>query len=237
MLTIVGTGYRIAGQITAESLACIRSADKVFYLVADPVTAAWLRTQNPTAESLDSCYRVGRDRSESYREMVERILTYARSGVHVCAAFYGHPGVLCDPGHEAIRRAREEGLAATMLPGISALDCLIADLEIEPAQGMQLFEAGDFVQNKRQHDPRCMLVLWQAGAIGVRTVKHQKLWSTAGVQRLVRFLRVHYPPSHNVLIYETGHFPIVPHRMQRVPLARLGRSRVTIASTLYVPPK
>ena len=46
MLTIVGAGYGIAGQITAEALKCIRSADKLLYLVADPITAAWLAAVN-----------------------------------------------------------------------------------------------------------------------------------------------------------------------------------------------
>jgi tetrapyrrole (corrin/porphyrin) methylase-like protein len=237
MLTIVGAGYRIAGQITAEALKCIRSADKVLYLVADPITAAWLGSENPSAESLDSCYEVGRNRAESYEQMVERILAEARPGSDVCIVFYGHPGVLCDPGHEAIRRARQEGIAAVMLPGISALDCLVADLEIDPAAGMQIYEAADFVQKPPNYDPRCMLVLWQAGAIGVGDFKRRKLWSRSGLQRLVDALRPHYPRAHQVVIYEAGHFPTTPPVFLRVPIERLARSSVTIASTLYVPSK
>jgi hypothetical protein len=237
MLTIVGAGYGIAGQITVEALKCIQSADKVLYLVADPITAVWLTTQNPSAESLDGCYAVGRDRADSYEEMVERILAPARSGSDVCAVFYGHPGVLCDPGHEAIRRARQEGLAAVMLPGISALDCLIADLEIDPAAGMQIYEAADFVQNRPENDPRCMLVLWQAGAIGIGAFKQTKLWSRAGVAQLVDVLRPRYPRAHQIVIYEAAHFPTTPPRILHVPIDRLARSAVTIASTLYVPPR
>jgi len=237
MLTVIGTGYGIAGQVTAEALASIQAADKLLYLVADPVSAAWLRMLNPTAESLDGCYRVGRHRSETYEEMVERIMTPVRSRLNVCAGFYGHPGVFCAPAHEAVRRARREGFTATMLPGISALDCLIADLEIEPAFGMQSYEATDFVENRREHDPRCMLILWQAGAIGVRTFKRQKLWSRSGIQRLVHALRVHYAAKHEIVIYESAHFPTSLPVVRRTRLDRLEREHVTIASTLYVAPK
>ena len=237
MLTIVGAGYGIVGQITAEALKCIRSADKLLYLVANPITAAWLVTQNPSAESLDSCYAVGRNRAESYEQMTERILVQARSSADVCAVFYGHPGVLCDPGHEAIRRARQEGIAAIMLPGVSALNCLIADLEIDPAAGMQIYEAADFLEEPPNYDPRCMLVLWQAGAIGIGDFKRRKLWNRAGLHRLADALRPHYPRAHQVVIYEAAHFPTTPPVILRVPIERLARSAVTIASTLYVPPK
>jgi siroheme synthase len=237
MLTIVGTGYAVAGQVTAEALACIQKAEKLFYLVVDGITAIWLETQNPTAESLHGCYKVGRCRSDSYEEMVECILKPVRAGSNVCAAFYGHPGVLCDPGHETVRRAREEGFSATMLPGISAMDCLLADLRLEPSSGMQAYEASDFLKNRRKHDPRCMLLLWQAGAIGVRTFKRQDLWSRAGVQRLVARLTPYYSPNHEVVIYEATHSPISGPKVKRVLLRRLARQEVTIASTLYVPPK
>ena len=237
MLTIVGAGYGIAGQITAEALKCIRSADKLLYLVADPITAAWLAAENPSAESLDSCYGVGRHRAESYAQMAELILAPARSGFDVCVVFYGHPGVLCDPGHEAMRRARLEGITAVMLPGVSALDCLVADLEIDPAAGMQLYEAADFVQNPPNYDPRCMLVLWQVGAIGVGDFKQQRLWSRAGLRRLVDVLKPQYPQAHEVVIYEAAHFPTTSPVIVRAPIERLARSDVTIASTFYVPPK
>ena len=105
LLTLVGTGYALAGQFTAESIACIEKADKLFYLIPDPVTEVWVRELNPTAESLHSSYAVGRDRSITYEAMVERILAPLRANLNVCAVFYGHPGVLCEPGHEAVRRA------------------------------------------------------------------------------------------------------------------------------------
>src|SRR5215510_1892109 len=129
-LIVVGTGYRLAGQITPESLAYIRQADRFFYLT-DSITAAWLKKTNPSAESLLDCYSVGKDRMHAYRKMIARMLSPVREGLTVCTAFYGHPGVVVYPAHEAIRLARKEGHRAKMLPGISAQDCLIADLGID----------------------------------------------------------------------------------------------------------
>ncbi len=236
-LTVVGTGYAIAGQVSAAAARSIEHASKVFYLISDPVSAHWIRSRNSTAESLENSYREGRSRIAIYEEVVERILAPVRAGVDVCAAFYGHPGVLCISGHEAVRRARREGFWASMQPAVSALDCLSADLEIDPCMGLSSYDASDFVFNRRKHDPRRMLVLWQIGSIGVSTYKMKDLWNRAGVRHLTERLLETYSSKHDVVLYEMQFFPTCKPVIEKMPLSRLPRASVTIASLLYVPPK
>jgi uncharacterized protein YabN with tetrapyrrole methylase and pyrophosphatase domain len=104
----------------------MRRAEKLLYLVADTATETWIRRLNPTATNLDDCYAEGKPREKTYQEIVDRILSAVRSGLQVCAAFYGHPAVFATPTHAAIRRARREGFSARILPGISTADCLFA---------------------------------------------------------------------------------------------------------------
>src|ERR1700676_3415101 len=160
-LTVVRSGIRL-GQTTIEARSHIEQADKVLFLVADPLAWSWIADLNPTAESLHVFYERSADRMTAYIGMVEHILSRVRQGVKVCGAFYGHPGVFAFPTHEAIRRARADGIEARMLPGVSAEDCLFADLGIDPAPtGCQSFEATDFLVYNRHIDPTAALVLWQ----------------------------------------------------------------------------
>lgn len=236
-LTVVGTGMLIAGQVTQEALSAMESAEKLYFLVTDIVTSRWLGQLNPTAESLYDCYANGKSREKTYAEMVERILTSVRAGCSVVAAFYGHPGIFVAPSHEAIRQAREEGHRAQMLPGISAEDCLFADLAIDPGErGCQSFEATDFLLRRRIFDPTSTLVLWQIGGIGVFDFHSQPLWSRQGLAALERELLRHYPAKHEVVVYEAVPYPTLPPKVLRTPLAELARADVTIRSTLYVPP-
>jgi diphthamide biosynthesis methyltransferase len=131
-LIVVGTGIRIIGQMTIESIAWIRMADKVFYLTYDPVAGEVIAGLNPNAESLAGFYVEGKLRRKSLREMVERVMECVHSGRRICLVFYGHPGVFCWVGHEAVRQARRAGYQARMLPGVSAEDCLFADLNLDP---------------------------------------------------------------------------------------------------------
>src|SRR5688500_4981316 len=93
-LVVVGTGLRTTGHLTTEAIAWIRAADKVLYVVGDPIAEEVLRDLNPDGvESLQVLYGEGKERLQTYDQMVDRILTCVRSGARTCAAFYGHPGV------------------------------------------------------------------------------------------------------------------------------------------------
>lgn len=234
-LTVVGIGIQAIRQTTLEAVHEIQHAEKLLYLAGDTVTAAWLHELNPSAESLYSSYVEGRYRQITYDEWVERILIYVRSGLRVCVAFYGHPGIFVFSGHEAVRRATQEGYPAKMLPGISAEDCLFSDLGIDPASnGCQSYEATDFLLVKRRIDPRSSLILWQIGMLGQKDYRNS--FNTAGIPLLVVFLQSYYSADHIVTLYEAAAYPICSPRIENVRLEHLADVQIKHYSTLYVPP-
>ena len=235
-VTVVGTGIRLVGQTTVEAVDCMRRADRLLYLVTDPATAAWLKQLNSSAETLDDLYAEGKSRLTTYKEMSNRIVTAALEGHRVCAAFYGHPGVFVNASHHAIRRARKLGLEARMLPGISAEDCLFADLGVNPGDnGCQSFEATDFLASRRRHDPTSELVLYQVGVLGEGSVRRGMAVRRDRLEVLTKFLRRHYPPHHRVVLYEAASFPGCEPRIIRVQLRTLANAPVRPMTTLYVP--
>jgi siroheme synthase len=236
-LTIVGTGIAAPGQVTVEVRSAILYAEVVFSLLADPLSRAWLTELRPDAIDLSEEYAAGRPRLETYRRIVDRILGPARSGKRVCAAFYGHPGVFAIPAHEAIRTARREGISARMLPGISAEDCLIADLGVDPGTaGCQSFEATDFLVRRRRFDPTAGLILWQVGVIAVEDHRDELLWNCDGLRVLVEVLLESYPPDHEVVVYEATTLPLFGPKVVQVRLEELPLAPVTALSTLWIRP-
>lgn len=235
-LRVVGTGIRLAGQMTAEAQNLIRNADRVFAVMAESLALEALRELNPWLASLQAHYQVGRPRDETYARMVEALLAPVRAGETVTAVFYGHPGVFVWPAHEAIRQARAEGHAAAMYPGISAEDCLVADLGVDPGvHGCQSYEAADFLVYARVFDPTAVLILWQLAALGDitrSTFRTDPEW----VRVLVDMLMETYPADHPVTVYEAAAFPLDETRMDTIPLRSLPECPFTQASTLYIPP-
>ena len=131
-LTVVGTGIEVVSHLTTQAEHLIAHAEKVLYVVPGAWADEWMTGLNPNAESLSHLYGDDISRLETYRQMTETIMAHVRQGLRVCAVFYGHPAVFVTPSHEVIRLARAEGFEAKMCPGISAEDCLFADLGFRP---------------------------------------------------------------------------------------------------------
>jgi hypothetical protein len=234
-LTVVGTGIRFGVHFTPEARATLLRADRVLHLGADPLMRQWLSRLRPDATSLHTFYAPGKDRSETYQEMVTAILAPVQEGHDVCAAFYGHPGVFVSPSHEAIRRARAAGYAATMLAAISAEDCLFADLGIDPGRnGCQSYEATNFLLTNRPVDVAAVLILWQVGVLGEWS--HGKT-DPRRVGVLVDRLLDLYPAEHEVILYEASPYPVGDAVAVRSPLQGLADAAMTTATTLVVPPR
>ena len=153
-LACVGLGMMLGAHLSPRSRSHIEQADVVFVLVSDPLVELWVQEMRPDMRSLQPFYCEGTSRLTSYNAMVEAMLVDVRAGHRVCGVFYGHPGVFALVPHKAIQRAHEEGLAAHMEPGISAEDCLYADLGIDPGKyGCQHYEASQLMFYQRRIDP------------------------------------------------------------------------------------
>jgi hypothetical protein len=140
------------------------------------------------------------------------------------------------PSHAAIRQARAEGFAAAMCPGVSAEDCLFADLGIDPGvHGCQSFEATDFLIRRRRFDPHSSLLLWQVGLVG-ELHKRARYDVRRGLAVLVEELRAFYPPEHEVILYEAARVATAQPDIRRLALAALPVTRIQPIATLYVPP-
>lgn len=234
-LVVVGTGIRAAAQLTPEARTALQRADRVLHVLTDPFAHELVEELNPRGASLLPLYARGKSRVKTYEQMVRALLRPLRRGLSVAAAFYGHPGVFAFAGHEAIRRARDEGYEARMLPGISAEDCLFADLHVDPATaGCQSYEATHFLLTHPRIEPTAPLVLWQVGAIGVLDYPGPPKRSRLRV--LARELAPLYGPAHEVVLYEAAPMLGVPHSAHRAPLEVLHQAPVTLRTTLYVPP-
>jgi uroporphyrin-III C-methyltransferase len=218
-LTVVGTGIDVTTQLSAGARAAIAGADTVLHMLVDPVSVRRVEGLNPNARSLNGHYAPQKDRWVTYEEIVEEIVDDVLAGTKVCLALYGHPGFYAFPGHEAIRRVRAAGLAARMLPAVSSLDCLFADLGIDPSSsgGLQVYGATDFFHRQPPVDPGATLVLLQVGMLGEAGAA-----PTPAVAKrfplLVGLLRERYGREREAVLYEASPYPGARPRVVRFRL-------------------
>ena len=188
------------------------------------------------ARSLDGFYAPSKSRGETYEQVVEAIVAEATAGRRVCAAFYGHPGVFAYPGHEAIRRARAAGISARMRPALSSLDCLFADLALDPGvSGFQCYEATDFLHRRPPVDPDAALVLLQVGMIGERGgAESPQVRERFG--ELLAHLRGLYGDSREAVVYEASPYPGSPPAIEALRLDGTAPEAPGVMATLLLRP-
>lgn len=235
-LTCIGLGITLGAHLTPACRHLIEVADEVFVLASDSLVELWVQRMRPDAHSLQPFYAEGRRRRDTYRDMENALCAPVRDGRHVCAAFYGHPGVFAQVAHSAIASLRAEGFEARMEPGISAEDCLYADLGLDPGRwGCQHHEASQLLFFRRRLDPTALLILWQAAVAGDR---HARRYATSEAHRalLVERLLEDYPAEHPVIVYEAPSTALGSPRIERLALRDLASAALTMRTTLVLTP-
>ncbi len=239
-LVIIGSGIEALGfQMGDEKL--IESADKVFYCVADPATVVWIKQLRPDAYDLYVLYDDYKVRYITYMQMAEAQLYYVRQGLKVVVIFYGHPGIFVLSTHRAILIARREGHKAIMKAGVCALDCLCADLGVDPCHpGMQTHEATDMLVRKRLLDTSLHVVLWQVGLIGEMGFRRDG-YLNSNFSVFINYLQQFYGRDYPVTHYIASRYPAIPPLIEVFSLAELHNPAVQIKitglSTFYLAPK
>ncbi|KAE8156100.1 hypothetical protein BDV40DRAFT_91922 [Aspergillus tamarii] len=240
-LIIIGSGLKCIVQFTLEAIAALERADKVFYCVADPATEGFIKEKNKSAVDLYQYYANGRLRYETYILMAEVIMEAVRAGQSVVGVFYGHAGNFVSPSRRAIAIAKSEGYSAKMLPGISAEDCLFADLLIDPSYpGAQTVEATDLLIRSRPILTSSHVIIYQVGVLGqlgfeFGGIKNDKF------NHLVQRLLQEYGEGHPVINYKAAISPFSSPTIQRYIISELSnpevQKTVDACSTFYIPPK
>lgn len=235
-IACVGLGMTLGSHLTPLARSHIEQADVVFAAVSDNIVEMWLERMHPDVRSLQPYYGQGKPRMATYREWVEVMMAEVRAGKRVCGVFYGHPGVFAWSPHKVIEVARAEGFPARMEPGISAEDCLYADLGIDPGQlGCQHFEASQLLFYERSIDAAGYVVIWQFGVVGNASTAHPGC-DTGYRELLIEVLARDYPLDHEVTVYRCATLPIEQPRIRRMALGNLIDADIPAEETVILPP-
>jgi hypothetical protein len=213
-LVIVDTGVVAVNQVTVEGHRWIQQSDRVLFLGADPVTEHWLAKLNENVESLDGL--------ETADEIVERMLDHVRAGLAVCLAYHGWSMLVAQVLREAIALGRAEKMLSAIVPGVSPLDCLFADLGLDPLHdGCQIFATEHLTEHGRRIDPAIALIVSLSG--------------DAAHADLLELLRKAYAAERQAVIYEPARYIVLEPVIRHGAIGEIGEQDLAGASYLYIP--
>jgi uncharacterized protein YabN with tetrapyrrole methylase and pyrophosphatase domain len=238
---IVGTGMVGYSQITLETQSVLESASTIFVVHYQPTVLDYLQqfTETPVVD-LSEAYEEDGERREAYEEMAETVMEASvETDDPVVFALYGHPMVFVSPVRWIRERAPDRGLSVETLPGISSMDCLYADIGLDPSKnGIQMFEATDLLLREFDLNPHVPLMLWQVGSLETELYSVYES-SPERFTGLKQYLQRFYPDDHTVSLLMTATYPIGESERIDFELREFEslHDQVKHAHTLYVPPK
>ena len=237
-LWIAGLGIQTANQVTRQAEQALSASREVLYLDTGVATRSYLEGLCPRVTSLFEHYREDRPRINAYEHMAIRVIDAALDHPPVTFAIHGHPLVGAHVPFLVLELAKPLRLRVEVLPGISAIDTVLADLRIDPViHGVQMYEATDLLLRGRPLASDVPAIIWQIGPL--ETALHSRRVSRP--ERFAGFighLMRYYPPSHHVAAIFCSPHPLVPPAILRFAIEDMGRYAEEIHSgfTLYVPP-
>jgi uncharacterized protein YabN with tetrapyrrole methylase and pyrophosphatase domain len=237
-ITIVGLGILGVDQVTRETERALARCEEVLFVDTGIATRAFLERHCPRVTNLYAeSYSAGAARLNAYHHMAARTVEAALDHPPVAFAMTGHPLVYAYAPPLIADMGRLLGLTVEVLPGISAMDCLFAELMLDPCtEGLQMYEATDLLLRRRPLQPDVPALIWQVG--NVETRLHTERVSQP--ERFARF-REHllrfYPPQHPVTAYFATPFPLMPSTVLRFPLIEIADHATALhpGVTLYLP--
>ncbi|GAB4576452.1 MAG: nucleoside triphosphate pyrophosphohydrolase [Anaerolineae bacterium] len=214
-ITIVGLGPGNPDQITLEAWRTLERATTVLL---------WSEQHIPVAAlPAGPRYRLLEAEIEASDDWVAAVAAAVLRHEEVVFAVPGSPSVLDDVVAVIRREARERDREVRLVPGMSFLEPVMARLQLEGEQGLQLCSAPAVAA--MHHPPLQPDVPALLPALD----------SQAVAKRVQAVLLNQYPPDHEVtLVHAAG---TDRETVESLPLAKLAQSEaIGATTTLYVPP-
>jgi len=191
--------------------------------------------------SLDDIYFSSKQRSESYEKIANELLSSIQKNDNVCFLIYGHPTFFSSVVEKIKKRISSKDIIIQVMPGISAMDCLFADLKIDPgSMGLQSYDATEFLLYDEKFSTTSHLVLWQIAIIGeIGIVKNSEInldRQKKAITILITKLLLHYPADHIVKLYVASQYPSIEFELVSIELQKLNEINISRLATLYIPP-
>jgi hypothetical protein len=238
-LWIAGLGIQTVGQVTREVEQAIRASREVLYLDTGVATRPFLEGLCPRVTPLYAqSYSEEQPRVSAYEHMAASVIDAALDHPPVTFAIHGHPLVAVHAPFLVLELARALELRVDVLPGISGIDTILADLRVDPVvHGVQMYEATDLLLRRRPLQPEVPAIIWQIGPL--ETALHtMRVSRPERFDRFVAHLRQFYPARHEVAAIYCSPHPLLPPTILRFALEDMGQhaGEIHAGFTLYVPP-
>jgi len=201
-LYLVGAGILFPEHLTVQTIEILENCQRICTNVPETRLAALPKEIREKCVCLWPLYKDNRKRIDNYRDVIDAVVDIVREHRPSAWMTPGHPFVFDSVSQKLLGKAREFGWTAQIVPGISSLDTLLAQIPYDPCYGLVVHEATALVRDKIPLISSLATVLFQPSIFGSDLTHHSRQYAGPSLRDLSAHLLQFYPPQHKcALVY------------------------------------
>jgi len=235
-LYLVGAGIAFPDHLTIQTIEILSRCEEIYTNLSDDQLQALPPDLRAKCVSIWSLYRDERDRTENYKDVTEAIIGRVMSLRPFGWMTPGHPLVFDSVSQALIKAGEERGWQVRVVPGISSLDTIFAEVGYDPANGLIVYEANALVKNNVPILPNLAALLLQPALFGTDRAHLSGSWQPDLVP-LRDYICQFHAPDHDCAFVWSSHSRDGRHKIWWCKLGGLESIPPEArGSTLFIPP-
>ena len=197
-ITIIGAGLRQYAQLTLEAIAALRKARSIYHSGFNGDLSALSNRWNLTATivNLDAPeYAVGSYRPDMYARMAAAVIEEAVREPGIAVLQPGSAVVVDSVTEGILQGAAARGLSAAIIPGVSCIESVLAEVAYDAGAGVQVVQAQKLILHRQVLNPALAAVIIQPGYYDTRW------WAGIGLSTAERFIALR---DHLLTVYDAA---------------------------------
>jgi len=235
-LYILGTGLVFPGHLTLQTLGILRSCRTICTNLPPSDLSRLSDDLRSKTTSLWSLYQQGRNRSDNYQDVAESILRIAEEQHPVAWLTPGHPLIFDSVSQGLIQACDARGWRSQVVPAVSCVDAVLADLGYDPANGLFVHEAQAVVFQDIPLLPEVATLLLQPSAFGSDVAHYEEAWRPDFAPLQEKLLR-HFSADHCCAFVRSESLQGAPRSLHWVEIGALTSvsAKYILGSSLFIP--
>jgi tetrapyrrole methylase family protein/MazG family protein len=234
-IVVVGVGPGPVEQLTGEAREALLGAGQVYFRFSAHPVFEWLKSKGVECISFDHIYsQPGITYDRIYRLINKALIKEARRRGRVTYALPGNPYVFEKTPRWLKGECRSEGVKVMVIPGMSFLEYIYKELELDPEEGLEILNAARLVEKEEapvlSGNP---LLIGQVGT----PMSNKPANPETNLKALTELLLQKFPAQHRITLIWCEGMPEYKTRLRTFPLEELPDQKefVPHLATLYVP--
>ena len=231
-LVVIGSGIKSLAHMSKEASIVMENSERLLYLVNDKISSDYIVSLQLNSTSLSELYFKYPNRKDAYSAITAKIISEYEQYSSLCVLLYGHPVFFADFALDAVLKIKEQGGNAIILPAISSLDSLLADLLINPGKhGVAIHDATELLVHEHCINVYSYLILYQVSSLGMNDYN-----ISIHLNVLKNYLLRFYPENQPIFIYSASQIPGTAFSLEIVKLKQFEQAPISHLSTVCISP-